>query len=150
VRLPVVDLSVDERELRAQETPADFPPDVPDSAKEGTRRNMLSAALLDADEYPEIVLSAVRLEDTQPPRAGAVLAHLQALVRGTAHEFSVPVRYEHSTATVTVRGETSLRQSDLGLKPFSALLGALQVQDEMRLSFRIVAHAAALSAAPGR
>jgi hypothetical protein len=33
-----------------------------------------------------------------------------------------------------------VRQTDLGLKPFSAMLGALQVQDEMRVRFRIVAH----------
>jgi len=70
-----------------------------------------------------------------------VLVRIQALVRGTPHEFSVPVRYERSAATVTASGETALRQSDLGLKPFSALLGALQVQDEMRISFHIVAHA---------
>jgi polyisoprenoid-binding protein YceI len=139
VHVPVVTLSVDEHDLRLQQASADFPPDVPDSAKEGTRRNMLGAALLDADDYPEIVLSAVRVEDT--PSAGTVLVRIQALVRGTPHEFSVPVRYERSAATVTASGETALRQSDLGLKPFSALLGALQVQDEMRISFHIVAHA---------
>jgi hypothetical protein len=51
---------------------------------------------------------------------------------------------------VTVSGETSLRQSDLGLKPFSALLGALQVQDEMRISFRISAHPGATATPPQR
>jgi hypothetical protein len=35
----------------------------------------------------------------------------------------------------------TVRQSDLGLTPFSALLGALQVQDEVRLRFRILARA---------
>jgi hypothetical protein len=39
-----------------------------------------------------------------------------------------------------VSGDTSVRQTELGLKPFSAMLGALQVQDEMRVKFRIVAH----------
>jgi hypothetical protein len=39
-----------------------------------------------------------------------------------------------------VRGEFALRQSELGLTPFSAMLGALQVQDEMHLTFRLVAH----------
>jgi hypothetical protein len=32
-----------------------------------------------------------------------------------------------------------LRQSELGLKPFSIMLGALQVQDQMVVKFRIVA-----------
>jgi len=39
-----------------------------------------------------------------------------------------------------------LKQSELGLTPFSALLGALQVQDEMRVRFRIVARAAGTEA----
>jgi hypothetical protein len=40
---------------------------------------------------------------------------------------------------VRISGEMPLRQSDLGLTPFSAMLGALQVEDEMRVKFRIVA-----------
>ena len=43
------------------------------------------------------------------------------------------VRYEHSGERLVVSGDTALQQSELGLKPFSAMLGALQVQDEMRV-----------------
>jgi hypothetical protein len=96
--------------------------------------------------YPQIVLSAVRLEPTQPPQAGAALARVQAQVRGLAHQFSVPVHYELNATTLSLSGTTTLRQSELGLQPFSAMLGALQVQDEMRISFRIVALNAAASA----
>ncbi len=138
VHVPLESLSVDEAELRAQAGP-DFPPEVPETAREGTRRNMLGPALLDAQNNPEIVLSAVRLAPAQSPQ-GAVQARVQALVRGTAHEFDVLVRYERSGERLVVSGDTVLKQSELGLKPFSAMLGALQVQDEMRISFRILAH----------
>ena len=138
VHVPLESLSVDEAELRAQAGP-DFPPEVPETAREGTRRNMLGPALLDAQNNPEIVLSAVRLAPAQSP-PGAVQARVQALVRGTAHEFDVLVRYERSGERLVVSGDTVLKQSELGLKPFSAMLGALQVQDEMRISFRILAH----------
>ncbi len=141
VHLPVASFTVDERELRAAEGSADFPPEVPDSAKEGTRHNMLGEALLDGAHYPEIVLRAVQLQETQPPHPGAALATMQASVRGEVHELSVPLHYERSPAGITVTGETTVKQSELGLKPFSAMLGALQVQDEMRVRFRIVAHA---------
>jgi polyisoprenoid-binding protein YceI len=140
VHVPVESFTVDERELRAGQDSADFPPEVPDSAKEGTRRNMLSEALLDGAHYPEIVLRAVQLQATQPPQSGAALAQMQASVRGEVHVLFVPVHYERSAAGLTVTGETVVKQSDLGLKPFSAMLGALQVQDEMHVSFRIVAH----------
>jgi polyisoprenoid-binding protein YceI len=138
VHVPLESLSVDEAELRAQAGP-DFPPEVPETAREGTRRNMLGPALLDAENDPEIVLSAVRLVPAQPPQS-AVQARVQARVRGAPHEFDVLVRYERSAERLVVSGDTVLKQSELGLKPFSALLGALQVQDEMRISFRIVAH----------
>jgi len=139
VHVPLESLSVDEAELRTQAGP-DFPPEVPETAREGTRRNMLGPALLDAQNNPEIVLSAVRLAPAQSPPGAAVQARVQALVRGAPHEFDVLVRYERSGERLVVSGDTVLKQSELGLKPFSALLGALQVQDEMRISFRIVAH----------
>jgi hypothetical protein len=52
------------------------------------------------------------------------------------------VHYEQHDDQIVVSGDFPLKQTDLGLTPFSALLGALQVVDEMKIRFRIVAHAA--------
>jgi YceI-like domain len=155
LHIPVAALTVDEAALRAQQNAAEFPPDVSESAKEGTRHNMLGPALLDAEHYPEIVLRAIRLEKPAAAAGGGaadartVLARMQCSVRGQPHTLAVPVRYERRDGGgVVATGELSLRQSDLGLTPFSAMLGALQVQDEMHVSFRIVAQAAATAANP--
>lgn len=149
VHVPVGTLSVDEGALRAAEHSADFPPDVPDSAKAGTRHNMLGEALLDGEHHEEIVLRALRLQPAQPAASGAVIAEIQALVRGQPHPLRVPVHYEQSAGTIIASGETTVKQTELGLTPFSAMLGALVVQDEMRVKFRIVAHAAPMrSSAP--
>jgi polyisoprenoid-binding protein YceI len=142
IHVPVTTFTVDESELRAQEHSSEFPPGVPDSARAGTLHNMLGEALLDGDRYPEIVLRAVRLRAAQPGVPGTVIAEVQASVRDEPHTFELPVHYEQRDATIVVSGETALKQSELGLKPFSAMLGALVVQDEMRVRFRIVAHAA--------
>jgi polyisoprenoid-binding protein YceI len=139
VRFPVDSLTVDEAPLRAALHSSDFPPEVPDSAREGTRRNMLSAALLDGANHPQIVLRTVALQEQAPPVAGAVLAHVAVNVRDAEHEITLPVRWQRTHGTLTVDAETTLRQSELGLKPFSALLGALQVQDEMQVSLHLVA-----------
>lgn len=143
VQLPVAALTVDEASLRAALHSEDFPPQVPDSAREGTRRNMLSAALLDGAQFPQITLRAVALEEEQPPLPGTLRAHVQVTVHDAVHEIVLPVRYQRSGSTLTVDADTVLRQSELGLKPFSALLGALQVRDEMQVSVHLVAHAAA-------
>lgn len=131
-------LTVDEPQLRAQESGADFPPDISDSAREGTRRNMLGPALLDAADYPEVVLRAVRLEGGGAAAPGDLTAHIDAEVRGQHRPIAVAVRYALAGDTLTVMGDTALKQSELGLTPFTALMGALAVQDEMRISFRII------------
>src|SRR3954451_891602 len=61
LHIPVGQLTIDEPDLRAKEGP-DFPKDVPDSAKEGTRRNMLSEALLNGAQYSEILLTAQHID----------------------------------------------------------------------------------------
>jgi polyisoprenoid-binding protein YceI len=151
VHLPVATLTVDEAALRAQQSAADFPPDVSEGAKEGTRHNMLGEALLDAEHNPEIVLRSLQLEraDGAAADSGTVRAHIESSVRGQLRTFTAPVRYRrNSDGTLEVSGDFQLRQSELGLTPFSAMLGALQVQDEMRVSFHIVARAAAIKTDP--
>jgi polyisoprenoid-binding protein YceI len=146
VHMPVADLTVDEAVLRAKENSEEFPPDIPDSAKEGTRKNMLSAALLDGEHYPEILLRSERLEPVAGGDGSQWIAHVQVTVRDRTSPVVVPVHYESQDDQIIVSGEFPLKQSDLGLTPFSALLGALQVVDEMKVRFRIVARAATTQA----
>jgi polyisoprenoid-binding protein YceI len=151
VHLPVATLTVDEAALRAQQSAADFPADVSEGAKEGTRRNMLGEALLDAQHSPEIVLRSLQLEaaGSASTDSGTVRAHVQSSVRGQLRSFTAPVRYRLAgNGTLEISGQFQLRQSELGLTPFSAMLGALQVKDEMQVSFHIVARAAAIETKP--
>lgn len=144
VHIPVDSLTVDEKELRARELSPDFPPDVPDSARQGTRHNMLSAALLDAENHHEIVLRALSLNATGKlaPSAGTLAARVAVEVRGQQREVEVPVSYHLSGDTLTVSAQFPLRQTDIGLTPFTAMLGALAVQDEMRVRLEVTAHPA--------
>lgn len=146
VHIPVATLTVDEKELRARELSPDFPPDVPDSAREGTRRNMLGPALLDAEHYPEIVLRALTLVAPAGAAGGAsnsVMARVAVQVHGQERSVEVPVSYQLGADTLKVSAQFPLRQTDLGLTPFTAMLGALAVQDEMRVRLELVAHTSA-------
>jgi polyisoprenoid-binding protein YceI len=143
IHMPVIELTVDEPALRADEHSDDFPPDVPDSAREGTRHNMLGPALLDGDVYPDIVLRSQSLERAPAGAYAQWLAHIQVTVRDKTNTVVVPVHFEQHADVIEVSGAFPLKQSDLGLTPFSALLGALQVVDEMKIRFHIVAHEAA-------
>ena len=57
--VPVNELTIDEPAMREMAGP-DFPPGVPQSARDGTRKNMLSEALLDGEKYPTIRLARHR------------------------------------------------------------------------------------------
>ena len=71
-----------------------------------------------------------------------VLARVLTEVRGQQRAVEVPVSYRQSGTTLEISAQFPLRQTDLGLTPFTAMLGALAVQDEMRVRIRLVAHAA--------
>jgi polyisoprenoid-binding protein YceI len=138
LRLPVAGFTVDEPQLRAQ-AGADFSAAVPDSARSGTRANMLGSSLLDAAHFP-----VIELRSTAVARgADGLLLTLQIRIRDVLHTLSLPVKITRTDTTITASGECILRQSELGLTPFSIMMGALQVQDAMHLRFVIVAQPAA-------
>jgi polyisoprenoid-binding protein YceI len=133
LRFPVAGLTVDEAQLRALEG-ADFAAEVPDSARQGTRQNMLGEALLDAEHYPQIVLRSGQVDVAAPHE---LLVHTQITVRDHTSQIVVPVHLLMAADGLTVDGEFSLTHADLGLTPFSIMMGAMQVQDEMKIRFRI-------------
>ena len=134
VRFPVARLTIDEPALRAV-AGADFAAEVPEPAREGTRRNLLGAALLDGGRFPLIELDSTRVVAAP----GGARFTLRVRVRGTETRLEVPVTLEAQGADLVASGELELRQSELGLTPFSVMMGALQVQDAMQVRFRLVA-----------
>jgi hypothetical protein len=139
VRIPVADFVVDDPGARAEEG-TDFSGEVAEDAKSGTLRNMLSTALLDADRFPSITLSSIAVTQapgTQAP--GTLTARLTVDVAGHQATLVVPFVLETSAGWVSASGTVVLRQSDMGLTPFSLMLGALRVQDEFIVKFKLVA-----------
>ena len=134
IGIPVNELTIDEPAMREQ-AGADFPPGVPQSARDGTRKNMLSEALLDGEKYPEI-----RLRATEVVAAGDVYdVGVEIKIKDQARNVRVPVTLERKSGALIARGEFPLKQSDLGFKPFSIAMGALVVLDEMKIRFEVVA-----------
>jgi polyisoprenoid-binding protein YceI len=136
IHVPVADFTIDEPTLRALEG-KEFSAEVPDSAREGTRKNMLSEPMLDGAHFPEVVLRSQALERGTE----GLLARVNVDIRGQSRTITIPVRYEISGNEVRAQGQLTLKQTDLGLTPFSLLGGALRVEDEMTVKFSVVARA---------
>ncbi|MGE0582193.1 MAG: YceI family protein [Steroidobacteraceae bacterium] len=127
LRLPVATFTVDDAPLRSGRGP-EFAPAVPESAREGTRRNMLGEALLDAGRFPQIVAHAVAL--TGGPRRFEARVELE--VRGERHVIEAPVQVDrHGADRLRVTARFPVTQGALGLAPYSVMLGALRVEDRL-------------------
>jgi hypothetical protein len=139
LNVPVAAFVVDDPQARREEG-ADFAGDIPDDAKSGTLHNMLSAPVLDADEFPVITVKSVAASGAQDGSgAGALTATVAIGVAGHESNVDVPLTLHVDSDRLSATGSLELRQSVLGLTPFSLMLGALQVQDAMTIKFDIVA-----------
>lgn len=134
LRIPVRSLVVDDPAARASAGP-EFAGEVPQDARQDTYQNLLRPEVLDATTYPEIVVHASSLGGSwSRPVAIAEIA-----LKGVTRTIEVPLELERSGPALTARGTFRVRQTDFGLKPFSAAGGAIQVADELDIRFEIVA-----------
>jgi polyisoprenoid-binding protein YceI len=134
IRIPVNQLTIDEPAMREAAGP-DFPASVPQSARDGTRKNMLSDALLDGETHPVIRLRGTGVKVGADP----LIVDVEITLKGRTHAVSVPVQFQKLDGALVAKGEFALKQSELGLKPFSVAMGTLVVLDEMRVRFEVVA-----------
>ena len=129
LRFRLEDLAIDTAEGRARYQ-LDTVPD--EKAIEGTRANLMEH-VLDAGLWP---LVTVRLDDFsfQDEHHSAMVT---VTINGAHSSSRQPFSLQSSDETVRVEGSLVLRQTDLGLEPFSALGGGLRVADPLEIHFRL-------------
>lgn len=141
VQVPLAAFVVDDAQARREEG-ADFEGEIPDDAKSGTLHNMLSAAVLDAERFPVMTIDGSGTLAGTPSVAGAAVSgSASAAINVAGHEskIAVPFTMQSDSNHAAASGSIELRQTALGLTPYSLLLGALQVQDAMTVKFHIIA-----------
>lgn len=93
------------------------------------RSNALKS--LSAGRFPEISYTASVIE-----KAGETYRLTGALqIRGARREHAVEVHTEDLGESWRMSVQSTIRQSDYGIKPYSLLMGSVQVADEVSLSF---------------
>ena len=98
----------------------------------GTRHNML-VRVLEAERYPWVSIEARRTGNKQVFDADITL-------HGVTRTVHLPVRVEQAAdGRLQASGSLLMKQSDFGIVPFAVLGGAMAVQDQMELAFRITA-----------
>lgn len=93
------------------------------------RSNALKS--LDASRFPQIRFSARSIQES---RDGYRLAG-QLEIRGKSRDHVINLRTQDLGDAWRMSAESTVRQTDYGIKPYSLLMGSLQVADEVTVSF---------------
>jgi len=136
LRVPVAALVVDDQAARAEEG-EEFAVQPSEADVEGTRRNLLGPAVLDAEHFPEI-----RIDGAAAGTPAGLVARVGITVRERTTPLEFPVGVTREGGALTLRGGVTLSQAALGMTPFSVALGALRVRDDVAVRFRLVARPA--------
>ena len=134
LEFPVAQLIVDDPQARAA-AGSEFPGEISEGDRDGTRKNMLRPEVLDADAHPTIKLQSVRVGGS----ASDLQITTRITIKGVASDVLVPATLAIEGNQLRASGEFDIRQTDFGIKPFSIGLGALEVQDRLHVVFSVVA-----------
>ncbi len=130
--LMVADLIVD---APADRQTADLADVLEDDSREEIRETMLSAEGLDAARFPEIRMRLLRARGA-PSEADLSVA---LRIHGVEQEYTVFATVLPLGERIRIRGTFDLLQSDHGIQPYTALLGAIAVEDRVTVTFDLVA-----------
>ena len=134
LRLPVAAFVVDDPGERA-EAGGEYVEPLKAADRDGTYTHMIGDRQLDAARFQNIWLRCLRLT----PTALGLSLELAVTLRGRETQLTVPLQWEQKDDLLRASGEFSFKQSDLGLEPYSLMMGALRVADEVQARFELVA-----------
>jgi hypothetical protein len=101
----------------------------------GTTKNMLSDRVLDGEKHPRI-----RIVGTGPMGNGGKQAlAVQVELLGRTVDLTVPTEVSIDGGELRATGEFELNHADLGMEPFSVMLGALAVGEKLSFSYDVKA-----------
>jgi hypothetical protein len=134
IEIPVAALVVDDPALRAElGEEFDSVPTAEDVA--GTRTNMLSPSVLDGSDHP-----VLRITGTGPSgERGSETLDVTIEILGRLIPAVLPTTVSLDGDTLEAAGEFRLTHEQLGMKPFSVMMGALQVGEPLDFTYRLSA-----------
>lgn len=132
VRVDATALAVDEPDVRKRHG---LDGELDDDDRAEVRATMLGASQLDVARHPEIrfVVSEVDRVGDGLRIAGELRLH------GVHRRIALPLAVSESDGAVTASGTVRVKQSDFGIEPYRAFLGAVRNEDEVEIAFRLVA-----------
>jgi polyisoprenoid-binding protein YceI len=103
--------------------------------------NSMHTEVLESAKYPKIAFKSVSVGDVKQAGDGAYsfVVNGDLTLRGVTKRIAVPVAATVTPQQLRATGKYTLKQSDFGIKPYSAAGGTVKVKDEIVVNFNIVA-----------
>jgi len=98
--------------------------------------NMRGASVLDVAKFPQaelVIDSATVVEPTQPGGPQKVVLDGKFTLHGVTQWIRIPAQIEVVNNMIHLRGSCSILQTQFGITPFTKLLGAVGVADEVKI-----------------
>lgn len=133
----VAELSIDDADLRARYG-EDFESVPSEEDIAGTHTNMLTEQVLNGEVFPSISLVGTGLSGVGPGQT----IDLTVSLLGRSVNLTVPLDVAFDAAGVHATAQFRLQHEDLGMEPFSVMMGALQVAPEIDFTVDIRARRA--------
>jgi len=112
------------------------PADVPE-----VQRVMLSAAVLDVARFPRITFQSRRVSvTTRTSTTADVLIEGDMTLHGTTRPMAIRAAVTlNAGGRISARGSFTLKQTEFGMVPVTALGGSVRVKDELAIQFTLTA-----------
>lgn len=104
------------------------------------QRTMLSDRVLDVARYPTITFESDQVSVQKRPADGLSLrVDGRLTLHGVTKPLTIPVAVRLDGNRMTASGQATIRQSEFGIRPVTAVGGTVRVKDEVGVTFSIVA-----------
>jgi hypothetical protein len=134
IEFPVTELVVDDPALRRGLGEEFESVPTPDDIA-GTRTNMLSERVLQGMQFP-----AIRITGIGPLGTGEQQTlQLKIELLGRSIDLTVPTNVAIDERQIEASGEFELNHADLGMQPFTVMMGALAVGEKLSFAYRVTA-----------
>jgi len=105
--------------------------------------NSMHKEVLESAKYQKITFKSVSVSDVKQTGndAYSFLVNGDLTLRGVTKRIAVPVAATVTLQEIRAIGKYTLKQTDYGIRPYSAAGGTIKVKDEVVVNFNIIAKA---------